>query len=238
VAPEALTQPVSSSDHGPAAPGAVNLIVFGRGLIREPDGTVLGLSLASLARVDAAIAYVEAHRDIFLARRHSDEPGRMVFSGGWAGAAAGEPPPPDDLREGSLMLQQARAGGVDGTDLAAYVDAFAETCSQSTLENAVLAAEGGYFEGRTFTPDNPLGLVAHAEHMKRVDYLTRKVFGLSRSSVRHIPAVGPDGSSPRFSESTLYRLTRIACLGATGPKALRRRERLMRTGTRLRLLGA
>jgi hypothetical protein len=216
------------------APEALNIIVFGRGLTRDPAGAVVGLSPASQERVDAAISYVEVHRDIFLARRRSDEPGRIVFSGGWAGAAAGEPPPPEDLREGRLMLQRARARGVDGIDLAAYVDSFSEIGSQSTLDNAVCVAEGGYFAGRTFTPDNPLGLVAHAEHMKRVDYLTRKVFGLSHSSVRHIPAAGHDGASPRFAESTLYRLTRVACLGATGPKALRRRERLMRTGARLR----
>jgi hypothetical protein len=221
------------------APEALNLIVFGRGLTRDPAGSVVGLSLATRARVDAALDYVEAHIDVFRSRRDDPaERGRIVFSGGWAGAAAGEPPPPEEHREGSLMLQRARAGGVDGTDLAAYVDAFAEIWSRSTLENAVLIAEGGYFEGRRFTPHNPLGLVAQAEHMKRVDYLTRKVFGLNRSSVRHMLAAGPDGASPRFSEPTLYRLTRVACLGASGPAALRRRELLMRAGVRLRRLGA
>jgi hypothetical protein len=42
--------------------------------------------------------------------------------------------------------------------------------------------EDGYFDGIVFTARNPLGLVAHQEHLARINYLVRKAFGLPRDA--------------------------------------------------------
>ena len=212
---------------------ATNLIVFSRGLDVGPDGSDVTLSKASRSRVEAALVHIGTHADLFQACSTSARRGRVVFSGGWASAAANMPPTPEQFREGRLMLRLARARSVNGAGLDTYVDAFAEVESESTLENVILARKGGWFADRTFTAADPLGLVAHAEHIDRVDYFARKVFGLAGTAVQHIVASGEDRKSRGTSEETLYRATRVACFGAVTPDALRRRERLMLAGARL-----
>jgi hypothetical protein len=209
---------------------ATNLIVFSRGL---DVGSNITLSQASRSRVEAALAHIAAHADLFTARSASSQRGRVVFSGGWASAAADMPRLPEQLREGRLMLDLARAVGVNDASLGTYVDAFAEIESNSTLENTLRVAEGSWFADRTFTAADPLGIVAHAEHMVRVEYFVRKAFGLARSAVQHIVARGEDRMSRGTPEETLHLLTRVACFGAVTPGALRRRERLMLGSARL-----
>jgi hypothetical protein len=216
---------------------ATDLIVFGRGLDVGPGGEFV-LSEAGRARVRAALVHVGAHAELFAARRVAGRPGRVVFSGGWAGAAEGVPRPPERWREGRLMLDLALATDVDGQSLDSHVDAFAEIESESTLENAVRVWEGGWFSERTFSPDAPLGLVAHAGHMDRADYFTRQVFRLPRDAVQHIVAPGADRDSGGLPEAQLYRVTRLFCLGARTPRSLRRRERLMRRAARLSAVAA
>lgn len=212
---------------------ATDLMVFGRGADAGSDGDLV-LTEAGRSRVGAALAHVADHVELFTERRTSARPGRVVFTGGWAGAAEDAPRPPERWREGRLMLDLALATGVRGQSLGGYVEAFAETESDSTLENALRVWEGGWFSDRTFTPAEPLGLVAHAEHMDRISYFTRKVFRLSRGAVQPILAPGADRISGGRSEATMYHLTRIACLGAVTPNALRRRERLMLKTARLK----
>ena len=163
------------------------------------------LSKASRSRVEAALVHIGTHADLFQACSTSARRGRVVFSGGWASAAANMPPTPEQFREGRLMLRLARARSVNGAGLDTYVDAFAEVESESTLENVILAWKGGWFADRTFTAADPLGLVAHAEHIDRVDYFARKVFGLAGTAVQHIVASGEDRKSRGTSEETLYR---------------------------------
>jgi hypothetical protein len=98
---------------------ATRIIVFGRGLVAE--GTGFRLTRQSSERVEALVANVRQNAAAFAAGRE-----RIVFSGGWAGAAEGFGRPPRQYREGSLMLAQAIAADIGGTSLVGYADAYAE----------------------------------------------------------------------------------------------------------------
>jgi len=125
------------------------------------------------------------------------------------------------------MLSQAMAATIAGDELAKYAETFAEIESDSTLENVLRIVEADYFHDTTFTARNPLGLVAHKEHLNRIDYLTRKVFNLPRSAVAHIVAPGIDTTSTGIPESLILQVTRLTFAGASGVDALRRRQRLL-----------
>lgn len=195
---------------------ATDLIVFGRGLERTDDA--YQLTEAARLRVQTAMAYLRTHAQVFQERH-----GRIVFSGGWAGAAEGLAPPPAAFREGTLMLRlaQSLAGPQDGAEL------LAETESDSTLENALWVHELGFFDGVEFGPERPLGLVAHEGHLQRAEYFTRKVFGLPRGHLRLIRVEGPDHCAHGLSERRTLTVSRIACFGARTPASLRARHRLM-----------
>jgi hypothetical protein len=213
-------------------PGAVatSIIVFGRGLVADPAG--YRLTTQSAERVDALLGYVNQNAAEFTAR-----PGRIVFSGGWAGAAEGLGRPPWQFREGNLMLDRAMAADIGGVNLASYADVYPEIESDSTLENALRVKEDGYFEPAAFTARNPLGLVAHREHLARINYLIRKTFALSGEATVGIAAPGTDARSGGLPESVLLPLTRLAFLGAGDHRSLRRRQRMLVAGNhRLRAL--
>jgi DUF218 domain len=199
---------------------ATRIIVFGRGLVAGPAG--FRLTRQSSERVEALVTYVRQNAAVFAARR-----GRIVFSGGWAGAAEGFGRPPPQYREGSLMLAQAMAADIGGTTLAGYADADTEIESDSTLENVLRVQEHGYFGGVPFTAGDPLGLVAHREHLPRIDYLVRKVFGLRGDAVVTIAAPGPENYAGGLPESVLLPVTRLALIGVSDHSSLRGRHRML-----------
>jgi hypothetical protein len=199
---------------------ATNIIVFGRGLIR--DNADYRLTDASAARVDALLDYIDQNKGVF-----ADRCGKIVFSGGWAGAGQDLERPPEQFREGSLMLNRAMTANIAGDGLAKYAETFAEIESDSTLENLLHIVEADYFHGITFTARNPLGFVAHKEHLNRIDYLARKVFNLPRRAVVRIVAPGIDQTSSRIPESLALQVTRLAFAGTSGADSLRRRQRLL-----------
>ena len=201
---------------------AMSVIVLGRGL--QVNGANFYLSEASRARVRALVDYVEANKSTF-----SSRPARVIFSGGWGGAAAKIKAPPKEFREGTLMLKYAQTFPVSGRDFSAYVDSNTEIESDSTLENALRTKEAGYFGGTSFTEANPLGIVAHADHQKRAEYFIRKVFGVPKASILHITACGTDDPSDAISEKMLFLLTRLAFICATSHSTLRQRQRLALT---------
>jgi hypothetical protein len=199
---------------------AVSIIVFGRGLVADPAG--FRLTEPSAERVEALVTYVRQNAAAFAARR-----GRIVFSGGWAAAAQGVARPPLPFREGRLMLDRAMAADIGGANLASYADVYPETESDSTLENALRVKEDGFFDGTAFTARNPLGLVAHREHLARINYLVRKAFGLPGEATVNIAAPGTDARSGGLPESVLLPLTRLAFLGAGDHSSLRRRHQML-----------
>jgi hypothetical protein len=204
-------------------PGAVarRIIVFGRGLVAEDDG--FRLTRQSSERAEALVAYVGQNAAAFAARR-----GQIVFSGGWAGAAEGFGQPAPQYREGSLMLAQATAADIGGASLADYADTHAEIESDSTLENVLRVKEGGYFGGAPFTARDPLGLVAHREHLRRINYLVRKGFGLPGDAIASIPAIpGREIYAGGLPESMLLPIIRVAFLGARDHSSLRSRHRAL-----------
>src|SRR5690625_1158645 len=212
---------------------ATDLIVFGRGLEAASPSGELHLTEAARGRVDAALDYVAANTDAFHARAVADgRPGQVVFSGGWPGAAAGMPAPALEQREGNQMLDRFRAQWPEPVGQLG-LGLYAEVRSDSTLENALCIWEDGCLAGREYSAERPLGLVAHAGHMLRVVYFIRKVLGLGPESVAHILAEGPDNFF-RVPERRSYQVTRLCCLGARRPAALRRRHRWMvKTGRHL-----
>jgi hypothetical protein len=199
---------------------AVSIIVFGRGLEADPAG--FRLTAPSAERVEALVAYVRQNAAAFTAQR-----GRIVFSGGWAAAAEGLGRPPLQFREGNLMLDRAMAADIGGANLASYADVYSEIESDSTLENALRVKEHRYFDGTAFTARNPLGLVAHREHLARINYLVRKAFGLPGDATVTIAAAGTDARSGGLPESVLLPLSRLAFLGAADDSSLRRRHRML-----------
>jgi DUF218 domain len=203
-------------------PGALatRIIVFGRGLVADPAG--FRLSRQSSERVQALVGYVRQNAAAFAVRR-----GRIVFSGGWAGAAEGFGRPPRQYREGSLMLAQAMAADIGGASLAGYADLYAEVESDSTLENMLRVKEDGYFGGASFTAGDPLGLVAHQEHLPRIHYLARKAFGLRGDAMVNIAVPGPENYGGSLPESVLLPVSRIAFLGARDHSSLRGRHRML-----------
>ena len=187
-------------------------MVFGNGVVAAGGG--YELSTGSAARVRTALAYAETYA------REFDRAGaaaRIVFSGGWAHARQGAPPPPEGCREGDLMLQAARAAGLDR-----YAGLRAECRSRSTLENFLHTAEDGLLGGYAFDARRPLGVVTHAWHLPRVRYLAGKVLGLRGRSLLDVPAAGPETGGAY--EYALRFAARVWFCGAREPAALRRRE--------------
>ena len=125
------------------------------------------------------------------------------------------------------MLAQAMAADIGGTSLAGYADAYPEIESDSTLENVLRIKEDGYFDGASFTARDPLGLVAHQEHLPRINYLVRKAFGLPGGATVNIAAPGPENYSGGLPESVLLPVTRMAFLGARDHSSLRGRHRML-----------
>ena len=125
------------------------------------------------------------------------------------------------------MLSQAMAANIAGDRLKKYAETFAEIESDSTLENVLRIVEADYFRDITFTARNPLGLVAHKEHLNRIDYLARKVFSLPRRAVVHVVASGVDQTTSAIPESLILQVTRLTFAGISGADSLRRRQRLL-----------
>jgi hypothetical protein len=188
--------------------------VFGRGL--TSDAGRYELTPASTARVRAAADYVTAHEADFARAMAAGRPRRIVFSGGWPEASQGAAAPPPGSREGDLML--ASAG-----HLASLADLRAEGESRSTLENLVNSAP--LLDGVVFSAAEPLGIVAHPGHLRRVRYLARKVLGLRDEQILDVPARESVDGASRLTERAAEVVSRLSFLGADDPATLVTRER-------------
>jgi hypothetical protein len=186
------------------------LLVFGRGL--TVAGRRYTLTPASSARVQAATDYTTAHPGV----------SRVIFTGGWPEATEGATAPPAGLREGDLMLLEARAAGLDR-----WTELRAENRSRSTLENLLHTVEDGLLDGYAFDAVHPLGLVSHREHLPRIRFLAAKVLGLPGRALLDVPAGGADTPLPWRSERAARVIARLGFLGARDPATLMRRERRM-----------
>ena len=196
------------------------LVVFGRGV--QLAGGRWSLTPGSAERVHAAVAYVLDRRDEYGAGGRTP---RVIFTGGWAGAAEGAVQPPDGSCEGDLMVRAALAAG-----LGAVAELRAETRSRSTLENLLHVAEDGLLTGYDFTARRPLGLVTHPWHLPRVRFLAGKVLGVRGAALTDVP--GPGGGRRR-AEWAVYLAARLCFLGVRDAAGLRRRERTVTRLTRM-----
>jgi hypothetical protein len=202
---------------------ATIIIVFGRGL--EIDTTGIRLSGASISRVHSTVSYIERNLAVFSSKR-----ARVVFSGGWAAAAEGLEPPPSKFREATLMLECARALGIDGKAFSCYAEAYTEAESDSTLENILRVKEEGYLSEERFTADNPLGVVSSESQLSRINYLLHKALGLPPEAILHITSPGTDKLSGGLPEGIILIFTRLAFLGARSHSSLRRRHHILVMG--------
>ncbi|MCZ7429586.1 YdcF family protein [Micromonospora sp. WMMA1949] len=196
-------------------PPATVLLVFGRGVVAGDDG--YRLTAESVARTEAAVAYVRAHAEAF--RRAPDA--RVVFTGGWPHSRAGAPGPPAGYREAELMRALAREAGLD-----AYARSAAETRSRTTLQNLAHTVQDGLLGAAEFTARHPLGLVSHPWHLPRVRMLAARVLGLSGPALTDVPVTAPD-PVPVRRERAARALSRIGLLGVRTPEASLRRERAL-----------
>ncbi|MEW2594129.1 YdcF family protein [Micromonospora aurantiaca] len=194
---------------------ATVLLVFGRGVVAGDDG--YRLTAESVARTEAAVAYVRAHAEAF--RRAPDA--RVVFTGGWPHGPAGAPGPPAGYREAELMRALAREAGLD-----AYARSAAETRSRTTLQNLAHTVQDGLLGAAEFTARRPLGLVSHPWHLPRVRLLAARVLGLSGPALADVPVTAPD-PVPVRRERAARALSRIGFLGVRTPEASLRRERAL-----------
>ncbi|TAL15306.1 hypothetical protein EPN95_00230 [Patescibacteria group bacterium] len=199
---------------------ATQLIVFGRGL--EIRGSSIKLSSASIGRVDALLAYITLHIDIFKVT-----PGLVVLSGGYAGASEGIEALPYKFREASLMLERIKCVTIEGRPISDYVSIYAEVESVSTLESVLNIYEKRYFKDTVFSARNPLGLVAHTTHLPRIEYFVCKILGLSSRYTQRIEAVNQDRTKSGMPEFIMYYITRVVLLGVRRHTTLRSREHLM-----------
>ncbi|MET7470958.1 YdcF family protein [Micromonospora sp. NPDC005222] len=196
-------------------PPATVLLVFGRGVTAGDGG--YRLTAESVARTEAAVAYVRAHAEAF--RR---TPGaRVVFTGGWPHGPAGEPAPPPGFREAELMRALAREAGLD-----AYARSAAETHSRTTVQNLAHTVQDGLLGTTEFTARRPLGLVSHPWHLPRVRLLAARVLGLSGPALVDVPVTAPD-PVPVRRERAARALSRIGFIGVRTPEASLRRERAL-----------
>ncbi|MFC0097347.1 YdcF family protein [Micromonospora marina] len=196
-------------------PPATVLLVFGRGVVAGAGG--YRLTTESVARTEAAVAYVRAHAEAF--RR---APGaRVVFTGGWPHGPAGAPAPPAGYREAELMRALARAAGLD-----TYARSAAETRSRTTVQNLAHTVQDGLLDTAEFTAQRPLGLVSHPWHLPRVRLLAARVLGLSGPALADVPVTSPD-PVPVRRERAARAFSRIGFLGVRTPEASLRRERAL-----------
>jgi DUF218 domain-containing protein len=202
-------------------PVATVLLVFGRGVVAAGDR--YDLTAGSRARVDAAAGYVLGHRDAF-----GRGGGRIIFSGGWADAGEGAGEPPTGCREGDLMVDAARAAGLDR-----YADLRAESRSRSTLENLLHTAGDGLLAGYTFTARHPLGIVSHAWHLPRIRFLAGKVLGLRGPQLLDVAVPGGEIPTGWRSERVARLAARVWLAGARRSAILIRRERRLVASLRL-----
>ena len=207
------------------SPTATVLLVFGRGVLSA--GRDYTLTPASLARVDAAAGYVDAHRDVFADAAAGGRIPRVVFSGGWAEACAGADRPPAGCREGDLMLRHARAAGLDR-----YAELRAESRYRSTLENLLHTLEEGLLAGREFDARQPLGIVSHSWHLPRIRYLAGKILGIRGAAMVDVPAVGGEVPARWPRERAVHLAARLCFLGTRDAAGLLRRERRLVAGIR------
>ena len=113
--------------------------------------------------------------------------------------------------------------------LADYMDLVVQTESTSTAENLNNLRKFGYLRDRTFTKAEPLGLVGHRQHLKRILPLASKVLDLPANQLYPICADGADRRSRGIPEGVLavgYRT--VLMLGAKDGDAVVARERRLR----------
>lgn len=201
-------------------------IVFGGGL--KADSSTIELSQSSVLRVKALVNYVRENRAAFFGRR-----GRIVFTGGWPGAAKGMEPPPVNLRE-AMLMQLLADQLLSDEKLGSYADINVEIDSDSSAENVLRVKEYDFFKGTEFTPVRPLGLVSQAGHLKRINYLVQKILGLQGDSLLDIVAPEPAEPSSRLAEKLILTGTRLAFAGASDYRSFRARHDLLVRAARIR----
>ncbi|HEX8628780.1 MAG TPA: YdcF family protein [Catenuloplanes sp.] len=201
-------------------PTATVLVVFGRGVLCA--GSRYLLTPASTARVRAVVDYVTAHQPAFAGAVCAGRTPRIVFSGGWAEACEGVAPPPAGSREGDLMLQLARAAGLDR-----HAELRAETRSRSTLENLLHTLQDGLLTDHVFSAGQPLGIVSHSWHLPRIRFLANKVLRLRGAALLDVPAAGGEPAARWPSERAVHFASRLCFLGVRDAADLLRRERRM-----------
>jgi hypothetical protein len=205
---------------------AQDILVFGRSPIRTASGT-WALSEMGKARVAAVATYLTANQ------RYLRGPVRVQFSAGWIGT---EDAPPMVYREAVLMDAYADKLGLKKIGSDTFTVQFAvQPNSCSTISDAVLSAQSGFFGNRPFsyTIQKPLAVVSHLGprgtpgHMGRCLDAAERAFRVRRGALLPIAASGEDTLISKSSEQLLRRLSRMGTLFSYSYRSLLLRDHIM-----------
>lgn len=182
------------------------VMIFGGGVAVHDDVATLGVPTQQ--RVDRFLELYHDNPNHFRARE-----ALVLCTGGYGLLAAGAlPPERDEWREARVMADCLVQNGVPPGIIEC------EDQSGSTLTNWTQSVIGGLITPERFSPDNPLGLVSHPNHLRRIEDIGRRI-GF-KDTVR-IPTKERDSYVGEMARRMLYG---VALFGVHTPEELETRE--------------
>jgi len=138
----------------------------------------------------------------------------ILCSGGWPKLGRGTEKSAEEFREGRLAARYLHARGIPASLIKDEIESY------STATNLANAQRAGFLVANIFTPDDPLGMVSHPNHLKRCVRTARRI-GLEGDMVQQLPTAESDS---RLREMLIGGIYSVALLGVNGAEGLERRE--------------
>lgn len=189
---------------------ANQVIILGGGMIRNPEG--VGLSAASMQRVDKGIEYWNVNRHSF-----GSDDAIILCSGGFGLFAAGVEAPKDGTREARLMAGIMVKAGVPHTLIEV------EDESYSTVTNWTESIRRGFIDPASYDASHQLGVVTHKNHFKRASDSARRL-GFPKNALQGI--LVHDGAIGMF-ETGIRLAYALGNIGTHGSEELIKRDRMI-----------
>ncbi len=192
------------------------ILLNSRGLVEAGDG--FELSQSSAARADFTAQFYLDHREIIDA-----QDGCIITPTSYTPLNNYTRDPEAREREGPLNAVRMKAKGVPDDRLVV------DNVAVSTLEEVLYVGRWQWRSRRQqVTPENPLGIVNHDGQMDRALWLAGRGLDVPKNALVPLVVPGEDVVSPGISERYMFALSRLAMIGAVSPRAMVRRERMMR----------
>lgn len=192
------------------------IIVFGGGTVLGEDGRVC-LHETSTQRAERTIEYFNTHKALFGEGAGTNKP-FILCTGGYGLLSAGiEGRDPND-REAVIMANYLVTKGNIPKEIILL-----EQESTSTLTNWTKSIKlfKDKLDARLFNQTNPLGLISHPHHLKRVVYLAVQL-GYDRAKLELIPTTQVDNENYERHVLAAYK---EYLSGVSNPQAMEAKER-------------